>query len=112
MPLILHSKGSVAPYNPNLAGTTGQYFQPNDDLPSNGANTRAKGCQEEDHAEHRSPIKLTPVHMAPATPIEEELLTLEWATRGVNPTCLHFGIDTDACQAHYPNCLFCSNCDK
>jgi hypothetical protein len=42
----------------------------------------------------------------------EKLLKLEWATRGTNPTCLHFRIDASTRRARYPNFFFCGNCDK
>ncbi len=110
MPLTLRSKQSV-PYNPNLAGRAGRYSEPNDDLPLNGAKTRAKRRQEQDHAERRTRIKASTVHKPPVTPMKDELLKLELATRGSNPTCLHFGIDTDARRARYPD-YFCSNWDR
>ena len=110
MPLTLRSKRSVV-HNPNLAGRAGRYSQPNNDLPLNGAKTRSKRRQEQDHAERRTRIKLK-VHTPPVTPLKEELLKLERATRGSNPTCLHFGIDTDARRARYPDYFFCSNCDR
>jgi hypothetical protein len=110
MPLTLRSKKTVA-YNPNLAGRAGRYSQPKDDSVLNGATTRSKRLKEHDSAERCSRIKLL-VPTAPATPVKEDLLMLERATRGANPTCLHFGIDTDARRARYPDYFFCSNCDR
>jgi hypothetical protein len=72
---------------------------------------RAKFLQEQDNAEHCRRVKLI-VHPASTTSLKEELLKLERATRGSDPACLHFGIDTDAHQVPYPNYLFCSNSDK
>jgi hypothetical protein len=72
----------------------------------NGAIIQAKHHQEQDNDDRCSQIKLTG-HPAAATPFKEDVLKLKWAKRDANPTCLHFGIDTNSCQAGYPSSLFC-----
>ena len=109
MPLTLRSKRTL-PYNPNLAGRAGRCSQQKDDSELHGTKTRAKRLQEDNNIERRSRIKLS-VPTVPATPPKEELLELERAARGANPTCLHFGIDTAVRRARYPNYFFCNNCD-
>jgi hypothetical protein len=47
----------------------------------------------------------------PPTPTKEEILKLERARRGGNPTCLHFGVDKDVREYLYPNNFFCAHCD-
>jgi hypothetical protein len=109
MPLTLRSKRTL-PYNPNLAGRAGRCSQQKDDSELHGTKTRAKRLQEDNNIERRSRIKLS-VPTVPATPPKDELLELERATRGANPTCLHFGIDIAVRRARYPNYFFCNNCD-
>jgi hypothetical protein len=111
MQLTFHSNNLQHTTPIYLLGGQSTYSQPKDDPPLNGAKTQEKYCQEQDNAEHCSRIKLI-VNLALATPLKEELLKLERATRGLNPTCLHFRFATDAGQAPHPFYFFCSNSDK
>jgi hypothetical protein len=48
---------------------------------------------------------------SPPTPTKEEIIKLERARRGANPTCLHYGVEKDVREYLYPNHFFCGHCD-
>jgi hypothetical protein len=49
---------------------------------------------------------------APPTPTKEEIIKLERAKRGGNPTCLHFGFKKEFRECLYPNYYLCAHCDN
>jgi hypothetical protein len=48
---------------------------------------------------------------APPAPTKDGIIMLERATRGANPTCLHFGVKKDVPEFLHPDHFFCGHCD-
>jgi hypothetical protein len=48
---------------------------------------------------------------SPPTPTREDIIGLERATRGGNPTCLHFGLEKEVREFLHPDYFFCGHCD-
>ncbi len=48
---------------------------------------------------------------APPTPTKMEIIKLERARRGANPTCLHFEVEKEVREYLYPDHYFCAHCD-
>jgi hypothetical protein len=48
---------------------------------------------------------------APPTPTKQEIIKLERARRGANPTCLHFKVEKEVREYLYPDHHFSAHCD-
>jgi hypothetical protein len=111
--------GNKTEFDPSLLGRAGRISKKDfngDGVDANNdrrVTTRAKS-EAEQHQEDRRQQARNKIPEAPPTPDRATLLLHEEkgqgrATRGTNPTCLHFGLYEDRCS-RFPSHFFCDEC--